>query len=189
MRHGGLAEVEHREHVRAEHEVELLGRDLEEGVVRHLKGRVVDQHVELPELAERAVDQTLRMRAVADVARHRDAAPAGVFDEARGLGGVLVLVEVGRQDVGALACERDRDRPPDPRVGAGDQRHLVLEAAVADVALLAVVGERAHVGLAPRRLLLLLGKRRPGLGLSRMLLLGHGDGLPTRAPFVAAGTG
>ena len=68
-------------------------------------------------------------------------------------------------DVGALAREGERDGAADARVGAGDQRDLVAQAAVADVRVLAVVGQRLHVGLAARRLLLLLGKRRLGLGL------------------------
>src|SRR4051795_11204865 len=57
LRHRRLAEVEHRDDVRAEDEVDLLGRDVEERLVRHLKPGVVDEHVELAELIDGAVDE------------------------------------------------------------------------------------------------------------------------------------
>ena len=121
------------------------------------------------------------MLPIADVARHGQAAPAGILDEAARLGGVVVLLEVGAQDVGAFTREGDRHGAADARVGAGDDRHLVLQPAVADVALLAVVGERPHVGLPARRLLLLLRERRLRLRvLGVLLLLAHAGGTTQR---------
>ena len=52
---------------------------------------------------------------------------------------------------------------------AGSSGDAIGQAAVADVAVLAVVGERAHLALVPGRLLLLLGERRGGLGVRRVL--------------------
>src|SRR3954468_5381712 len=177
--HRGLGEVEHRDDVRPEDEVDLLGRDVEERLVGHLEGGVVDEDVELAELVDRALHQSEAVVAVADVAGHRDAAPARLLDPPLRLGGVVMLLEVRAQHVGALARERDRDRPADARVRAGDQRDLVLQPAMADVRLLAVVGERLHAGLAPGRLLLLLGKRRLGLGMGGVLI-GHAAGCPRK---------
>lgn len=45
------------------------------------------------------------MRRLGDVARHQHSLAAGLLDPARGLLGILMLVEVGDQQVGAFACE------------------------------------------------------------------------------------
>src|SRR5919112_979323 len=95
----------------------------------------------------------------------------GILDEPPRLGGVLVLLPVRAQDIGALAGERERDGAADAGVASGDERDPVREAVMTGVAALAVVGERLHVGLSPRRLLLLFGKRRGRLSVRRMLLL------------------
>ena len=47
--------------------------------------------------------------------------PPGLLDELRGVLRVLVLVEVGDQDVGALAGEGDGHGPADAAVAAGDR--------------------------------------------------------------------
>src|SRR3954453_8350131 len=117
--------------------------------------------------------------AIADVTGDRQAAPAGVFDQSPRLGGVVVLLQIRARDVGALAGEGDRHRAPDSRIGARDEADSVLEAPMADVALLAVVGRLAHLALVPGRLLLLLGEGRRRLGVGGVLLLvGHGRVIP-----------
>ena len=122
----------------------------------------------------RLLHERVAVLAIADVARDRQAAPARILDEPPRLLGVLVLLPVRAQHVGALARVGERHRAADARVGTGDQGDPVGQAAVPDVGLLAVVGERLHVGFATRRLLLLLGKRRLGHGAGWMLLLvGH----------------
>jgi hypothetical protein len=81
------------------------------------------------------------------------------------------LGELRYCDVGALAGERERHGLADAGVAAGDQRAPALKAPAAAVALLAVVGEREHVGLVAgvvQRQLGLLRLRvlcRRGLGL------------------------
>ena len=59
---------------------------------------------------------------VLHVAGDQQAAPALGLDAALRLLGVVVLVEVGDGDVGALAREQHRDRAADARVAAGDDR-------------------------------------------------------------------
>jgi hypothetical protein len=61
---------------------------------------------------------------------------AGRFDETRGVAGVVVLVQVGDEDVGTFTRERDGDRTPDAAVSAGDDRDLPVELAGAAVAVL-----------------------------------------------------
>jgi len=53
------------------------------------------------------------MRRILDVAGDQYRPAPGLFDPASRLLRVLVLAEIGYQDVGALACEGDRDRPTD----------------------------------------------------------------------------
>ena len=50
-----------------------------------------------------------------------------LLDEPRRLGGVVVLVEVGDEHVGALAREGQRDGAADAAVAAGDDGRVALE--------------------------------------------------------------
>ena len=49
----------------------------------------------------------------ADVARDEDGSPARLFDPASGLAGIILLAQVGDQDVRPFASEGDGDGPPD----------------------------------------------------------------------------
>ena len=68
------------------------------------------------------------MPGVLDVTREQDGFAAGVLDQALGLLGVLMLAEIGDQDVGALARERDGHRAADAAFAAGDDRFLAGQA-------------------------------------------------------------
>jgi hypothetical protein len=68
-----------------------------------------------------------------------------------------VLVQVGDQHVGAFAREGEGDGAADAAVAAGDDGRLVLEAAVADIARLAVVGPGRQLRFMAGRGLLLRG--------------------------------
>ena len=70
---------------------------------------------------------------VLDVAPNQEAAAPLGLDAAAGLGGVVVLVEIGDGDVGALAREQHRDRAADARIGAGDQCREAFELAAAAI--------------------------------------------------------
>ena len=56
-----------------------------------------------------------------------NAAAAFVLDRSLRLLGILVLVEVGDRDVGALPGEEDRHGAADAGVAAGNERDFVLQ--------------------------------------------------------------
>ena len=94
--------MEHREDVRTEDELDLLGGNVEKRAVSHLIAGVVDEHVDRAEFLDRAIDQRKAVITIADVARTRDAASSRVLDQSLGLRRVVVFIEVGAQHVGAL---------------------------------------------------------------------------------------
>jgi hypothetical protein len=98
-----------------------------------------------PELVDGPSHELFAVGLLADVARHRDPAAASLLDDLDRLLGIGVLVEVGHDDVGSLAGERERHGPSDPTVGTRDERGLALETGAPDVGVLAVVGPRLHL--------------------------------------------
>ena len=100
------------------------------------------------------------MRLVLDVPGHQHRLAARLLHPARRLAGVLVLVEVGDQDVGTLAGEGDGDGAADPGVAAGDDGGTPAQPAAALVALLAMVGPGVHLAGQARHVLLLPRLRR-----------------------------
>jgi hypothetical protein len=156
QRHGRPAEPEHGVHVGLEHAVELLGGDGGDALLRHLVGGVVHQQVDAAELVHGALHERLAVLLVGDVAGREHRRPAGLSHQPRRLLPVLLLgLEVGQHDVGALAGEGDRDGAADAGVAARDERAPAGELAAAAVGGLAVVGLRRQVALAARVLLLL----------------------------------
>ena len=78
------------------------------------------------------------------VASDKHSLPAGILHESLGLLGVIVLIQIGNEHVGALARIRDGDRAADPAVRAGDNRLLSGEATRASVGFFAMIGHRLH---------------------------------------------
>src|SRR5690606_37308326 len=158
---GRLRHPEQRVQVGLEHPVELVRRQVLDGVPPcHLVARVVHQDVETPKVARRTVRDAARRRLVPEVTGQQRAAPAGPLDPLRRRPRVLLLLgEVGEGDVGPLAGERDGDRSPDARVASCDQRPVADQLLAADVARLTVVGTRYHAIGRTGRLLLLRGER------------------------------
>src|SRR3954449_6808495 len=156
--------------------------DAREPLARHLEGGVVDEDVDAAQLLSGAVNQRPAVALVLEVPGELERRPAGVAHHARGLVGVgLLILEVGDRDVGALAGERERDGPADPRVAAGHDRLAALEPAAAAVGRLTEVGRVAHVALEPRVLELVCGQRVGMLGrriLNGVLVVGHAVALP-----------
>ena len=127
-----------------------------------------------PSFATASLDDAPAVLGIAQVAAHLHGLAPGGLDQLGRLGGVLVLVEVGDEHVGALARERQRDRAADPAVAAGHDGGEALELAAAPVALLAVIGGRPQLGVAPRERLLLLAEwRRWALAGVSLLCLAH----------------
>src|SRR5690242_16137077 len=144
--------------------VPLLLADLFEVHVGHLISGIVDQDVDFAKFLERPIDQLAAMRRVLDVAGDEDRAAPGLFDPARRLPRVFVLAEVRNQNVGALASKGDRDSPPDPGIGPGDQRGAALQLTAASVGMLAVIGPWIELVGKTGRVLLLAGLRRSMTG-------------------------
>ena len=158
MRQGGLNEVKVGAHVEPERVVPLLVADLLKAIVGHLECRVAHQHIDTAEFGDSALDYPAAVRRVGQVARHQYTLAAGVFNELRHLGGILVFVEIGDQHVGALAGVGDGDRAADAAVAAGDHRALAGQPARAAVGVLATVRHWTHRRLHTGNLLLLLWK-------------------------------
>ena len=110
------------------------------------RGRVVDEHVDVIEPPQRLRDEALRIGGATHVSDDREDAAPEALDlvrealealpaETEFLQPFLVLVsraparDVGRDDIGAHACERDRDRAADPARPRtpGDQHDLSIE--------------------------------------------------------------
>ena len=108
-----LHEVEHRVDVRAEGAIPLLVGDLLQCGVRALERGVVDEHVDPAEGAHGFLDDVAAHRRVGEVSGHERRVAARLLDPARGLGRVVVLVEICDEHVRALAREGDRDGAAD----------------------------------------------------------------------------
>lgn len=92
-----------------------------------LESGVVHEDIELAEGADRFVDCLGAKSRLADIARQQQATPSLVFDGSLRGFRIRMLVEICDGDIGAFAREKNGDRPPDPRVSAGNERHHVLE--------------------------------------------------------------
>ena len=88
--------------------------DLLDTLVRALHRRVVDQDIELAEFLHSAVDERLAISFIRNIPRHQDRAAAGLFNPVLGLLRVIVLLQIGDQDIGTLARESDRHGSADP---------------------------------------------------------------------------
>ena len=107
--------------------LDFFRRDLCDVVAGHLVGGVVDEHIEASELGVRLLDQALAVGSSLMSPGTSTAATARFLDEAGGLAGVVVFVEIGDKHVGTLAGEGDGNRTADAAVAAGDDGGLVLE--------------------------------------------------------------
>ena len=127
----------------------MLVGQLFEAVDVLLERGVVDEDVELAELLHRLLHRVLAEFRIGDIARQQNAAAAFLLDGPLGLLGVLVLVEIGDRDVGALARKEHGHRAADAGVAAGDQRDLVEQFLRALVVRRVVHRLELEVGLLP----------------------------------------
>src|SRR6201989_3020423 len=81
---------------------------------------------------------------------------------------IVMLLEVGDQDVGAFPSESQRHGAADAAVGARNQRCLACKAAATLVAFLAVVRTWPHGFFLSRHRLLAGLERRPRIGSARI---------------------
>src|SRR5690606_17428083 len=161
----GLDQPEGGEHVGLVHPLELLGGErLDAALGPHLERGVRHHGVETPESLDGVAHQRLVGLLGALVRREQHAAAALLGDGLLHLGGVLALVGQERdRDVGTLLRERDRGRPADAGVAAGDEGALALEPPASGPAGLAMVGHRVHLAGAAGPLLGLAGHVRGSL--------------------------
>ena len=126
--------------------------------MRHLEGRVAHQHIDATEFGGGTVDHRPTVVRVSQVTAHQNAFAACLLDQARHVGGIVVFVEVGDQDVGAFASKGDGHRTADTAVASGYHRALTCQPSRSAVAALATVGDGIHDRLDAWNLLLLFGK-------------------------------
>ena len=86
------------------------------------------------------------MFGVAQIASNEHGPAAFLLAQRLDLVGVVVLIEIGDQDVGALARVSDRHGPADAAVASGDHRFLARQLAGPLVAGLAMIRTRVHLG-------------------------------------------
>lgn len=86
------------------------------------------------------------------------------LDPSGGIASLVMLIEVGDEDVRALARKRDRDGLADPAVGAGYHRLLAREAARTDIAGFSVVRAGFMSAVVPGGFCC-LGRLRQGVSL------------------------
>src|SRR5438477_597848 len=149
-----------------------------------LVGGVVDEDVDAPEFAGRLLRQRLaRAIGIEIPGREQGAAPRRL-DREPGHVRVLVLREIGDDDVGAFAREGQRHRAADPAVRAGDEGYLVLQPAEPAIRRFPVIRAGIHLALLAGKL---LGLRRKWRLWSLLFRVGHtrtmcrpqGTGIPT----------
>ncbi|MGX0523463.1 hypothetical protein ACUXMH_000617 [Ralstonia pickettii] len=167
VRQRGTDQIEHRKDVRAERPFELRRIDVGQALLRVLFRRVAHHDVDLAERGDRLRDDRAGVCLVAQVAGNGFAAAARCADEAAGLVGVVVFVQVRDQHIGAFLGKADGDRAADAAVAAGDDGHLVCELAAADVIFHFGLRAGGHVGFSARLTVLMLWRLLLGL-------VGHG---------------
>src|SRR5712692_1297563 len=120
---------------------------------------VVDEYVEPAEAAQGVLDEATAETFIADIAGHQARGATLVLDQAFGLVGVAVLVQIGDRHLGALACEGDGDGAADAAVAAGDERDASGEPAAAAAALRPDARTRRHRALDARLPILVLRRQ------------------------------
>jgi hypothetical protein len=128
MRYGCLGEVEHRVDVDAEGQFPFLVRDVFDRGEGCLVRCVVDKDIDAAEFAHRPFDDIPAMVRRLDIAGDENRLPARLLDPFPRLLGILVLVEIGDEDIGAFAGIGYGDGAPDPAIGTGDDGLLAGQA-------------------------------------------------------------
>src|SRR6516225_7119194 len=115
----------------------------------------------MPRSSDSALSTTRRQwSAFLYVAGNDNGLSPGLVHKPLGLLGILVLAQVGNEDVRPFPCKSKRDRSTDPAVGAGDDRLLVHEPARSAISPFAMIRHRLHRRRCSGHGLLLPGKRR-----------------------------
>ena len=92
-----------------------------------LKCSIVDENIELAQLADSLCDRVCAEPRVRYVSLDHDALPAFALDRRSRRFCVVAFFEVADRDIGALASEENGDRTAYAGIAAGDERHHVLK--------------------------------------------------------------
>src|SRR4051794_31522605 len=145
----------------------FLVADITDLLERVLMRRVVDEDVYCAERLDGALDDRATMIGIADVAGDQDDLASLALHQRLDLSGILVLVQIGDDDVGTFPGIGDRDRAADATVATGDDCLLSGQSPGGLGTLLAVIRSWIHrAGRTGHRLL--LGRIR------RLWIFGHG---------------
>jgi hypothetical protein len=82
--------------------------------------RIIDEEVDTVELFDCSLDDRPAMFGFAQIASDEHGLATFLLDQRLHLLGVVVLIEIGDQDVGTLARVSDRHGPTDATIGTGD---------------------------------------------------------------------
>ena len=120
------------------------------------------------ELLDSRVDDFAAMSRRSDIAGDEHRFSPRLFDQSLRLLGVLMLIQVGDDDVRAFTGIGDRNRAADAAVAAGDDGFLARQFVAAAVRVFTVIGPRFHRVCSAGHRLMLSRKRR-----TRALMLVH----------------
>src|SRR6266480_2921059 len=123
-------------------------------------GGVVDEYVDSAQLGHGHLDNASAVVRMLYIAGDKYSLLARILHKLLGLLGVVVLIQIGNDYVGALARICDGDRASDSAVRARDNRLLAVQATRPAVGLFAVIGQRLHQVRFAGHWLGLLWKRR-----------------------------
>src|SRR5438045_1919405 len=107
-------------------------------------GRVVDEYVDPAQLGHGRLDNAAAMVRLLYVASNKHSLPARVSYKSLGLLGVIVLIQIGNEDVSTLARIRDGDRAANSAVRPRNNRLLAGQATRATVGPFTMIGHRLH---------------------------------------------
>ena len=121
---GDLAAVHHPGEVDPEHLVEIVERVVEKAVVIGARDTgIVEHDVEIAELGDRVVDQSLHLIALRNVG----VAVTGIGAKLPGERLAADVIDIGDDNLGAFLDEQLGCRLADAARAAGDDRDLALE--------------------------------------------------------------
>ena len=121
---GRAAQAEHGGEVHVQHRGPVVVGEFDGGRAPDGAG-VVDEDVDGAQLADRRLDQRLRGRGLAHVAREHDRAAPQLADVGGGVGRHVLVAVAG--DVGAGRGERARERRADSSARTRDERGEAVE--------------------------------------------------------------
>ena len=159
----GLGEIEHRVDVHLEGQLPFLVTDIGDIFERCLVSGVVDENIDPSEILYGTGDHRPTVVGTAQVAGDQDGVASFGLDQSLHLMRVVVLVEIGDDDIGAFARIGERDRAADAAIRACDHGFLAVELARAAITGFAVVWARVHLRGRARHRLFLVGIRRLGI--------------------------